>query len=42
MNCTMNCNFELVDYLKIAVIGFIGVYTINSILTRVGLSAYKA
>jgi len=34
--------FDLIDYIKIAVIGFAGVYAINAILTRLGLSAYKA
>jgi hypothetical protein len=35
-------NFEIVDYVKIALIGFVGVYAINSILSRIGLAAYKA
>lgn len=33
---------EIVDYLKIAVIAFAGVWVINKILDKVGMSAYKA
>ncbi len=33
---------NLVDYAKVAVIAFIGVWVINKVLDKVGLSAYKA
>jgi hypothetical protein len=33
---------KLVDYAKIAVVAFIGVWVINKALTAAGLSQYKA
>jgi len=33
---------KIIDYAKIAVIAFIGVYVINKGLTAAGLSQYKA
>lgn len=30
------------DYIKIALIGFVGVFVINKILDKVGLSNYQA
>jgi hypothetical protein len=33
---------KLIDYSKIAVIAFIGVFIINKALTAAGLSQYKA
>lgn len=33
---------KIVDYSKIAVIAFIGVFVINKALTAAGLSQYKA
>lgn len=33
---------KLIDYAKIAVIAFVGVFVINKALTAAGLSQYKA
>lgn len=33
---------KLVDYAKIAVIAFVGIWVINYGLTKVGLDSYKA
>lgn len=35
-------NFEIADYVKIAVIGFLGVFIINHALTRFNLAQFKA